>query len=174
MSNLFLNSLLPHFQSGNICLDILKEKWSGLFEVRTILRSIQTLLGDPNNDSPLNSEAAHLWSNQIVYKKKLMEHMAKASSSQSAPSSWTSSQQLPEPEDFHLIAKNCRNFSLLRVCSFNWNQNSTIFSVFAFATDLFRPRRLINKIWSLFSFSLSRSCQLRWPEWNFIKTLNII
>ena len=31
---------------GNICLDILKEKWSALYEVRTILLSIQSLLGE--------------------------------------------------------------------------------------------------------------------------------
>lgn len=30
---------------GNICLDILKEKWSALYEVRTLLLSIQVLLG---------------------------------------------------------------------------------------------------------------------------------
>ena len=33
-------------QHGNICLDILKEKWSALYEVRTILLSIQSLLGE--------------------------------------------------------------------------------------------------------------------------------
>ena len=33
---------------GNICLDILKEKWSALYEVRTILLSIQSLLGKNN------------------------------------------------------------------------------------------------------------------------------
>jgi len=32
-------------QSGNICLDILKEKWSALYDVRTILLSLQSLLG---------------------------------------------------------------------------------------------------------------------------------
>jgi len=31
--------------SGNICLDILKEKWSALYDVRTVLLSIQSLLG---------------------------------------------------------------------------------------------------------------------------------
>ncbi|KAL1115142.1 hypothetical protein AAG570_007173 [Ranatra chinensis] len=31
--------------AGNICLDILKEKWSALYDVRTILLSIQSLLG---------------------------------------------------------------------------------------------------------------------------------
>ena len=35
-------------QHGNICLDILKEKWSALYEVRTILLSIQSLLGMNN------------------------------------------------------------------------------------------------------------------------------
>lgn len=30
---------------GNICLDILKDKWSAVYNVRTILLSIQSLLG---------------------------------------------------------------------------------------------------------------------------------
>ncbi|XP_030741615.1 ubiquitin-conjugating enzyme E2 C-like isoform X3 [Echinops telfairi] len=46
---------------GNICLDILKDKWSALYDVRTILLSIQTLLGEPYIDSPLNTHAAELW-----------------------------------------------------------------------------------------------------------------
>lgn len=46
---------------GNICLDILKEKWSAAYSVRTILQSIQSLLADPNVDSPLNTHAAKLW-----------------------------------------------------------------------------------------------------------------
>eukprot|EP01080_Neovahlkampfia_damariscottae_P006758 gene6758-10923_t len=50
--------------SGNICLDILKEKWSAVYNVRTILLSIQSLLGEPNNESPLNAQAAMLWDNQ--------------------------------------------------------------------------------------------------------------
>merc|ERR1712110_1022706 len=58
---------------GNICLDILKEKWSALYEVRTILLSIQSLLGEPNNDSPLNTHAAELWANQVAYQKLLLE-----------------------------------------------------------------------------------------------------
>lgn len=31
--------------SGNICLDILKQQWSALYDVRAILLSIQSLLG---------------------------------------------------------------------------------------------------------------------------------
>ncbi|XP_022910415.1 ubiquitin-conjugating enzyme E2 C [Onthophagus taurus] len=55
--------------SGNICLDILKDKWSALYDVRTILLSIQALLGEPNISSPLNSTAAELWKKQAQYKK---------------------------------------------------------------------------------------------------------
>lgn len=36
---------------GNICLDILKDKWSALYDVRTILLSIQSLLGGEYWDS---------------------------------------------------------------------------------------------------------------------------
>uniref|UniRef100_A0A8C5C1V4 UBC core domain-containing protein n=1 Tax=Gadus morhua TaxID=8049 RepID=A0A8C5C1V4_GADMO len=51
-------------EQGFICLDILKDKWSALYDVRSILLSIQSLLGEPNNDSPLNVAAAELWDNQ--------------------------------------------------------------------------------------------------------------
>lgn len=64
-------------QHGNICLDILKDKWSAVYSVQTVLLSIQSLLGgnglwisicnhkiEPNNDSPLNIDAARLWTNQ--------------------------------------------------------------------------------------------------------------
>nr|XP_023030261.1 ubiquitin-conjugating enzyme E2 C [Leptinotarsa decemlineata] len=47
--------------TGNICLDILKDKWSALYDVRTILLSIQALLSEPNIDSPLNAQAAEKW-----------------------------------------------------------------------------------------------------------------
>ncbi|KAJ1979549.1 Ubiquitin-conjugating enzyme E2 C [Dimargaris xerosporica] len=60
--------------AGNICLDILKEKWSAVYNVQTILLSLQSLLGEPNNDSPLNGEAAQLWSNQAEFKKQLLKH----------------------------------------------------------------------------------------------------
>uniref|UniRef100_A0A8C4VVD8 Ubiquitin conjugating enzyme E2 C n=1 Tax=Gopherus evgoodei TaxID=1825980 RepID=A0A8C4VVD8_9SAUR len=62
---------------GNICLDILKDKWSALYDVRTILLSIQSLLGEPNVESPLNTHAAELWKNQAAFKKYLQETYAK-------------------------------------------------------------------------------------------------
>jgi ubiquitin-conjugating enzyme E2 C len=67
--------------SGRICLDILKEKWSAIYNVQTVLVSLQSLLGEPNkyvatvihliflmwltvttcSASPLNGQAADLW-----------------------------------------------------------------------------------------------------------------
>lgn len=62
---------------GNICLDILKDKWAPSYSVTTVLLSIQSLLGDPNNDSPLNGTAANLWDSpeeyQVVLDKKYKE-----------------------------------------------------------------------------------------------------
>ncbi|KAL8971487.1 MAG: hypothetical protein Q9183_001034 [Haloplaca sp. 2 TL-2023] len=47
--------------SGRICLDILKDKWSAVYNVQSVLLSLQSLLGEPNNQSPLNGKAAELW-----------------------------------------------------------------------------------------------------------------
>ncbi|TFK25071.1 ubiquitin-conjugating enzyme E2 [Coprinopsis marcescibilis] len=60
--------------SGAICLDILQDKWSAVYSVLTILLSLQSLLGEPNNNSPLNTEAAGLWSRPDAFKAQLMKH----------------------------------------------------------------------------------------------------
>ncbi|OUZ99408.1 Ubiquitin-conjugating enzyme [Macleaya cordata] len=64
---------------GNICLDILQDKWSSAYDVRTILLSIQSLLGEPNTSSPLNTQAASLWSNQEEYRKMVIKTYKPAS-----------------------------------------------------------------------------------------------
>ncbi|KAF5391939.1 hypothetical protein D9757_001684 [Collybiopsis confluens] len=58
--------------SGAICLDILQDKWSAVYSVQTILISLQSLLGEPNNASPLNPDAASLWNNQEAFKTQLL------------------------------------------------------------------------------------------------------
>lgn len=64
-------------ENGNICLDILREKWSATYDVQSILLSIQSLLGDPNIASALNHQAADLWKNQSLFKKCLLEKYEK-------------------------------------------------------------------------------------------------
>jgi len=46
---------------GRICLDILKDKWSPALQIRTVLLSIQALLGAPNPDDPLAGDVARHW-----------------------------------------------------------------------------------------------------------------
>ena len=65
---------------GAICLDILKvifinqDKWSAIYNVQTVLLSLQSLLGEPNNDSPLNNEAANLWKDQKEFRKQVLRY----------------------------------------------------------------------------------------------------
>ena len=65
--------------AGNICLDILKDRWSATYSVAAILQSIRSLLGDPNNDSPLDSYAAQLWQHKDEYKSTLLKRYKEAS-----------------------------------------------------------------------------------------------
>ncbi|OLL22027.1 Ubiquitin-conjugating enzyme E2 [Neolecta irregularis DAH-3] len=58
--------------AGNICLDILKDKWSAIYNVQTVLLSLQSMLGDPNNKSPLNAQAAELWDKDPKEYKRLL------------------------------------------------------------------------------------------------------
>jgi len=60
------------YADGQICLDILQNQWSPIYDVAAVLTSIQSLLCDPNPSSPANSEAARLFSeNRAEYDKRV-------------------------------------------------------------------------------------------------------
>ncbi|PBC33085.1 Ubiquitin-conjugating enzyme E2 [Apis cerana cerana] len=59
------------YADGGICLDILQNRWSPTYDVSAILTSIQSLLSDPNPNSPANSMAAQLYKeNRREYEKR--------------------------------------------------------------------------------------------------------
>ena len=49
------------YPDGSLCLDIIGERWNPTFTMGTLLASIQSLLSDPNPDSPANPEAARVF-----------------------------------------------------------------------------------------------------------------
>lgn len=58
------------YADGSICLDILQNRWSPTYDVSAVLTSIQSLLDEPNPNSPANSQAAQLYQeNKREYEK---------------------------------------------------------------------------------------------------------
>ena len=57
---------------GEVCLDILQERWTPAYNVSAILTSVQSVLGDPDRYRPVNSVAAHLLNeNRQEYVKRV-------------------------------------------------------------------------------------------------------
>ena len=62
------------YANGDLCLDILQNRWSPTYDVSAILTSVQSLLHDPNPNSPANAEAARLFTdNKKEYIKRVKE-----------------------------------------------------------------------------------------------------
>mmetsp|Transcript_9756 Transcript_9756/g.14394 ORF Transcript_9756/g.14394 Transcript_9756/m.14394 type:complete len:178 (-) Transcript_9756:60-593(-) len=62
------------YDTGLICLDILQNQWSPIYDVTSILTSIQLLLTEPNPKSPANAEASRLYTeNRKAYERRVKE-----------------------------------------------------------------------------------------------------
>ena len=60
------------YQNGKICIDILQNNWSSAYDVSSIMTAIETLLVDPNPNSPANNEAATIYTSNInEYKRRV-------------------------------------------------------------------------------------------------------
>ena len=67
------------FPDGTLCLDIIQDKWKPIYTVEMILTSIQSLLCDPNNDSPANMDAAKMMRTDMKEYKKRVRRLAQKS-----------------------------------------------------------------------------------------------
>lgn len=73
-ATIYMLPLFAVYNDGQICLDILQNQWSPIYDISAILTSIQSLLCDPNPNSPANSEAARLFQeNRREYNRRVRE-----------------------------------------------------------------------------------------------------
>ncbi|KAL4472949.1 hypothetical protein ABPG72_020643 [Tetrahymena utriculariae] len=49
-----------HWETGEICLNVVKEEWSPYWTLEALCRAVQQLMSNPNADSPLNCDAGNL------------------------------------------------------------------------------------------------------------------
>ncbi|KAG0196863.1 Ubiquitin-conjugating enzyme E2 2, partial [Mortierella sp. GBA30] len=92
------------YANGELCLDILQNRWSPTYDVAAILTSIQSLLHDPNPNSPANAEAANLYrENRKEYTRRnyMGATTGESSASASASASTSSSRR-----DVELTSQN--------------------------------------------------------------------
>lgn len=64
------------YPDGSLCLDIIQDLWKPIYTVDMLLTSIQSLLTDPNVDSPANVEAARLFRTDMKMYKRRVRRMA--------------------------------------------------------------------------------------------------
>lgn len=49
-----------HFETGEICLDIIKTEWSPVWTLEAVCRAVLALLSSPDPSSPLNCDAGNI------------------------------------------------------------------------------------------------------------------
>lgn len=76
VSEMFHPNIYPN---GELCLDILNNRWSPSYDVLAVLISIQSLLNDPNVKSPANADAAQLFSTDVhAYTRRIKESVERS------------------------------------------------------------------------------------------------
>ncbi|CAD25850.1 UBIQUITIN CONJUGATING ENZYME E2-17kDa [Encephalitozoon cuniculi GB-M1] len=76
VSEMFHPNIYPN---GELCLDILSNRWNPSYDVIGVLISIQSLLNDPNTTSPANTDAASLFSTDPrSYARKVKDSVIKS------------------------------------------------------------------------------------------------
>jgi ubiquitin-conjugating enzyme E2 A len=62
------------YSNGKICIDILQNQWTSIYDISSILTSLQSLLTDPNSSSPANADAARLFNeDRTEYNRRVRE-----------------------------------------------------------------------------------------------------
>lgn len=49
-----------HFDTGEVCLDVLKQEWNPQWTIESVIRAVGVMLLQPNADSPFNCDAGNL------------------------------------------------------------------------------------------------------------------
>ena len=86
------------YANGELCLDILQNRWSPTYDVAAILTSIQSLLHDPNPNSPANAEAAQL------YRENMKEYVRRVKVT--VEESWLDPEEMTEQESGMDVGEN--------------------------------------------------------------------
>jgi len=76
------------YANSELCLDILQNRWNPTYDIAAILTSIQSLLHDPNPNSPANAEAAQL------YRENMKEYVRRVKVT--VEESWSDPEEMAE------------------------------------------------------------------------------
>ena len=60
---MFVNKIFHpniHFETGEICLEALKDEWTPHWTLESLMRAISFLLSNPSADSPLNCDCGNI------------------------------------------------------------------------------------------------------------------
>lgn len=67
------------YPDGALCLDIIQNMWKPIYTVGMLLKSVQSLLTDPNCSSPANIDAAQLLTeNPKEYRRRVRRIAARS------------------------------------------------------------------------------------------------